>query len=409
MNKSVIAASVALLGSTSAIAQTQQVVKPPIAQYWMSVETAAGMGGMGSGGVASMMSGMMGGPGAGGRRMLLQLASQNSSSAPQAEHDIPPGLNMGPALPLTHQVKPRPEPREDGLPQDREVKGRMLIYWGCGDEVRKGQPVVIDFSKVAAGQTPPNLVSRRINAPRPPSPGRAKGYGEWPNTLPDGSKAVPNDASLRGEHVVKANYAPEIKFSLGETHDFMQPVALSSQGNRVMWSSVPNATGYFATAYGAASQDEFVMWSSSEQQEMGGMLMTFVPPAEVARLVKEKIVMPSSATECKVPGEVVQKAGGNPFVNFIAYGPEANFVQPPRPADPKIPWEQQWVAKARFKSTGSILLGMEERSQGRSRARSPGQEPQAQQPQQQQSQPATPGVPDPVQEGVKALRGIFGR
>lgn len=409
MNKSVLIAA-ALAAPLAAHAQTKQVVKPPIAQYWMSVETAAGMGGMG--GMGSMVGGLMGGPGgsaaSGGRRMLLQLASQQQNSSPKADHLIPPGLSMGPALPLTHQVKARPEPREDGLPQDHEVKGRMLIYWGCGDEVRKDQPVVIDFSKMAAGQVPPNLVSRRINAPRPPSPGRARGYGEWPNSLPDGGKAVPNDASLRGEHVVKANYAPEIKFSLGETHDFMQAVSLSSQGNNVLWASVPNATGYFAMAYGAQSQDEFVMWSSSELQEMGGMLMNFVPPAEVARLVKEKIVLAPSTTECKVPGEVVQKAGGSPFVNFIAYGPEANFVQPPRPADPKIPWEQQWVAKARFKSTASLLLGAGAEGRGRQGTDSaPAQSAPAESSAPAQSERSK--LPDPVGEGVKALKGIFGR
>src|ERR1051325_1889193 len=122
MNKSVSAA--ALLVPASVFPQSQQVVKQPIAEYWMSVHAAAVIAGRG--GMASMMSGMMGGgAAAGGRHVLLQLASQNSSPSPQAQHDVPAGLNMGPSIPLTHQVKPRPEPREDGLPEDREVKGRM--------------------------------------------------------------------------------------------------------------------------------------------------------------------------------------------------------------------------------------------------------------------------------------------
>src|SRR3954467_11917454 len=120
-------------------AQSQQVVKPPIAQYWMSVETAAGMGVPGMGGVASMMSGMMGGPGQGGRRMLLQRGSQQPSDSPKEDHLVPPVLGMGPSLPLLTPARPKPEPREDGMPENYEQpKGRMLIYWGCGEEVRKG-------------------------------------------------------------------------------------------------------------------------------------------------------------------------------------------------------------------------------------------------------------------------------
>ena len=39
------------------------------------------------------------------------------------------------------------------MPQGYEKpKGRMLIYWGCGEHVGAGQPTVIDFSKLAAGQ-----------------------------------------------------------------------------------------------------------------------------------------------------------------------------------------------------------------------------------------------------------------
>jgi len=397
MKKTSIAAALLVQLAASA-QQPQQVVKPPIAQYWMSVETAAGMAGMG--GLGSMMSGMMGGPGASGRRMLLQLGSQQSSDAPKADHAIPAGLKMGASLPLLPLAKPRPEPREDGMPENYEPKGRMLIYWGCGDEVRKGQPVVLDFAKMKAGEMPA-LVSRRIALARAPSPSRAKGYGEWP--LPESSKPVPADGSLRGEHVIKANYSPEVKFSLGDAHDFMQPVSLSNKENNLMWSSVPNATGYFAMAYGAGNREEFVMWSSSEVQEMGGMLMSYVPPAEVARLVKEKVVLPSSATECKVPKEVLQKAGGAPFATFIAYGPEANFVQPPRPSDPKVPWEQQWTAKARFKSTASLLLGDGSEARGR---REQGESAQSAPP---PAQSESPKLPDPVEQGVKALRGIFGR
>jgi hypothetical protein len=381
--------------ATLAFAQ-QQVVKPPIALYWMSAETAAGMS---MPGMPAMAAGMMGPRGQSGRKLLLQLGSQQPAGGePRAEHDIPPGMNMGPLLPL---ATPRREPEVRGereMPEGmQKPRGRMLLYWGCGENVRAGQPVVIDFAGVAEGRTPPNMVSRRVAHPSGPAFGRSRTYGDWPN--PEQPRPVPADASLRGEHVVKGNYSPEIKFALDK--DFLDRVELAAGGNSVRWNSIANATGYFATLYGAQGENEIVFWSSSEVQEMGSALMDYLPPAEVARLIRERVVMAPKTLECTVPGEVVKKAG-TPMFNFIAYGEEANFAQPPRPQNPKLPWEPLWAVKARFKSTASLLLG--EAADNRRQTR--------QERQQERSQPAPqakPAAPDPVKEGVNVLRGIFGR
>jgi hypothetical protein len=392
-----------------AAAQTQNV-RPPIAHYWMSVETAAGMAGMG--GMGGMMGRMMGAPSTeGGKRMLLQLgSSQSPSGDPRAQHDIPQGLGMGPMLPLlTPQAAP-PERAPRDLPEGMEKpRGRMLIFWGCGETARPGQPVVIDFAKVAQGQMPAGFTSRRIAAPSPPAPGRNRTYGDWPNR--EDSRAVPAPGSLRGDHVVKGNYSPEIRFAIGERHDFMEQVQLApvqptpAGAMKVQWRSVPNATGYFATAMGGNDREEVVFWSSAEVQEMGGALMDYVPPAEVARLIREKVVMPPQTTECAVPAEVI-KAAQTPFFNFIAYGDELNLVHPPRPSDPKQTWEQQWAVKVRLKSTASTLLaegmGDEARAPRRGRAQEPTPGPQA-----QPQQGETPAPGSPVEEGARILRGIL--
>lgn len=380
--------------ATLAFAQ-QQVVKPPLAVYWVSAETAAGMS---MPGMPAMAAGMMGPRGQSGRNLLLQLGSQQPANGePKAGHDIPPGMNMGPMLPL---VTPRREPVVRGereLPEGMEKpRGRMLIYWGCGENLRAGQPVVIDFAGVAEGRTPPNMVSRRVARPSGPAAERSRTYGDWPNA--EQPKPVPADASLRGEHAVTGNYSPEIKFALDK--DFLDRVALAASGNSVRWNAIPNATGYFATLYGAQSENEIVFWSSSEVQEMGSALMDYLPPAEVARLIREKVVMEQKSVECTVPGEVVKKAG-TPIFNFIAYGEEANFVQPPRPQDPKVAWQQRWAAKVRFKSTASLLLG--ERNSRQETRQTP---PAAPAP---QAKPAPDPVKEGIREGVNVLRGIFGR
>ena len=56
------------------------------------------------------------------------------------------------------------------------------------------------------------LFSRRVNVQRGPSPARSKTYGEWPNARD--SQRVPGEASLRGDHAVRGNYTPDIRFSL---------------------------------------------------------------------------------------------------------------------------------------------------------------------------------------------------
>jgi hypothetical protein len=407
----------ACLATLPAAAIAQQQVKPPVANYWVNAETAGGMTMPGMAGMGSIMSGMMGGQAQSGRKLSLQLGSQRPADAPRADHHIPAGMDMGASLPLQTPQRVAAERGEPGeMPQGMErPKGRMLIYWGCGESARAGQPVIVDFAKLSQGQVPPGMSSRRVSVATPPSPGRARTYGDWPNQ--QNAKAVPASASLKGDHQIKGNYSPDIQFSLGEGQDFMDRVELSSAPRgagaaHVSWNAPSTATGYFAMVIGSDGTDT-VLWSSSEQQEMGGMLMDYIPPAEVARLVREKIVLPASTTECTVPAEVVKRSGGTPFLNFIAYGPEANFAQPPRPQDPKQPWEPLWTTKVRFKSTASTLLGDAGgggAAGGRRPARTQAPAPATEAGSEQTAEPSQkPAATDPVKEGVNILRGIFGR
>lgn len=385
-----------LLLAFPAIAFAQQ--KPPVAQYWMSVETAAGMSMPGMG-ATGFMAGMMGGQQQSGRKLNLQLGSQRAADAPSAAHEIPQGMGMGASLPLlTPRSAPVERTEREPFEGRERPKGRMLIYWGCGQNTRSGQPVVVDFSGLSQGQMPAGFASRRVATGIPPG-GRTVGL--WPNQ--QDSKPVPEASSLRGEHTIRGNYAPEMRFTLGEGQDFMDRVELAfatvgAGAVSVRWNTPTSATGYFATVFGAESNDT-VFWSSSEVQEFGGLLADWVPPAEVARLIREKVVMPPQTTECTVPGEVVKKSG-TPMLNFIAYGPEANFGFPPRPQDP------QWAVKVRFKSTASTLLG----DAGESGARRPQRAEPSRAPSAEQSaQPVAPAAADPVKDGINILRGIFGR
>jgi hypothetical protein len=396
------------LVASMAIAQGEK----PAAHYWMSVETRnMTIPGMSAQDMA-MMGAMRGGnmPGVGpGRSILLQLSAPGQQPSPNATHDIPPGQNMGQTLPLLV-----PERAGGGGPTEYEqpkVEGRMIIYWGCGDTVRQGQPIIINFADLGtgAGKMPPSHVGA---LPQPPGPGRDRTYGTWPydrNSIP-----VPRDSSLVGDHFVHGNYPPEIKFAVDNRHDFMAPVVFSNVSGattdaiRFQWDPVPTAIGYFASAFGVVeSNKDFIAWSSSELAEIGGNLLTFLPPAQVQRLIQDKVVMPTQTTQCTIPQGIFRETRGA-SLQFIAYGDELNFVHPPRPADPKIRWDPIWYAKVRLKSTGMLVLGAEGSGRGRAGRQPP---PEARQPaearQPSGEQPPPPAKREPI-PGQRILKGILG-
>jgi hypothetical protein len=59
-----------------------------------------------------------------------------------------------------------------------------------------------------------------------------------------------------------------------------------------------------------------------------------------------------------VPGEV--RAAGGPMLmtQLYAYGPQADFAYPPRPASARTPWRPEWIARVRFRANTMVMLGM---------------------------------------------------
>jgi len=349
-----------------ALAQ-QQVVKPPIATYGVDVGTRTmSIPGMPSGGMPGMMMGGMGG----GPQKELWLglrSTQKAAGTPEAQHMIPPGMGMGPSLPLLGlpPAGPRGERYDEERPPEKP-KARMLVYWGCGDTIRPGQPVIADtekmdlaqFGKALTGRSPPDRWSAIRNAQL-----------VWPNESE--RQKVPANASLRGDQLVKGNVTPDIRFVVGEKQDFMQALELAVHGgaggpNPSSWNAVPTAQGYFLQAIGSRGEgSETIIWSSSEVQDTGFGLLTYLPNDFLRQMIADKVVLPSSVTSCTIPKGVFEGVQGA-MVNAIAYGEELNLVHPPRPADPKVPWEQQWTVKVRVKSVGMTPLGMGEAEEGRS-------------------------------------------
>jgi hypothetical protein len=170
--------------------------------------------------------------------------------------------------------------------------------------------------------------------------------------------------------------------------------------------SIGNAQGYFLQAMGhRESTGEMIIWTSSEVQDTGWGLMTWLPNDFLRRMIAEKVVLPPDVTNCTVPKDVFAGVEGA-MVQTIAYGEELSLVHPPRPADPKIAWEQIWTVKVRVKSTGMVPLGMGDgdadagRNRGRvqSRQQAPTQAPPESKP---------PNPLDDAADAVNKLKGIF--
>jgi len=86
-------------------------------------------------------------------------------------------------------------------------------------------------------------------------------------------------------------------------------------------------------------------------------------------------------------------------------------VHPPRPQDPTAEWKQEWAAKVRLKSTVSAMLGEAGMEGGGSRARGgrnagSGAAQSGSDAAPAQGSGSAPA--NPMQEGVKALKGLFG-
>ena len=440
MRPSAIALLAAGLGITSLGLQAQ-TTKPPKAQLWMDVSTGsmAGMPDMDMpAGAGGMLGAMMGGGGARGGAptayglartpnimppRVLDIAFHNSlKPGAEAAQSIPPGMRMGESLPL---LPPKPEvrtrtEREPGeVPSDVErPKGRILIYWGCGETVRAGQPRVIDLSRAGPADFGAAFSGRH-------APDRGAKIGSQHVLYPNERNTVvlARDSSLVGEHQVRGDGVPaSMKFTLGEAQNVMPAIQLKTEGTLqdsmvLSWQSVPNARAYYLHALSHSGED-MVMWSSAETPDTGMGLFDYLPNATIERWTKERVLLGSEITRCAVPKGIFAPAAAaqrdaTPMLRMIAYGGESNFAYPPRPADPKAAWEPEWAVRVRVKSHTMAMLGQ---AMGESRAaRTPSRRaeqpaPNADAAATERQQPQQPGIPNvlPVNPGA-ILRGIFGR
>lgn len=394
----------------------------PIAQYWMDIATfnMMGMDEMPEmAGMAGMMGGMMGrnamtgrdgrhAKGVGnfgetrfggiGRRVDIALYTRNKPAGTSALQELPAGADLG-AAPL-HLVTPPREAAQRGddvASYPERPRGRILFYWGCSESVKPGQPRILDMGKLSA-QDYGSFMQGRSVVDRG---ARAEaGYAIWPNERENSQ--IPRRATLVGEHSVSGDGVPPgLEFRIDAQHDFMPSLQVDASGDlndsiRVRWQPLAQARAYLLTAMsgGMDGNDapEMVIWSSSEPPEPGFGLLTYISNANIDRWLKDRVLLPANQGECAVPKGIFAKGEGA-MLQAIAYGNELNLVHPPRPADPKAPWQPEWSVRVRNKSVAMNMLGQDNAAmpaqRGESRRRN------------QEQEDTRPGA-------RKLLRGLFG-
>ena len=226
----------------------------------------------------------------------------------------------------------------------------------------------------------------------------------WPN--PKNSKRVSERSSMVGQHRITGDGVPEsLQFELGQNADFMPKVALRTRGQvadsiAVDWQPVDRSRAFFLSAVAMQDERTVVFWSSSEVAGAGQELPNYLTGSTIDKWLKQKVLLPPTATSCAIPQGIFKPSGnsemgGMGMLSLIAYGPETNLAWPPRPADPKAPWNPEWNVRVRTKSTAMAMLGVDLSGMEGMDGMDPGADPASQEQQK------------PESTGKKLLKGLL--
>ncbi len=379
------------IATSKEVVQTQ---KPPIAFAFIDVATSANdmdgnnlmsgvvQGAQSGGGIFGALSGMAKGAMgvasdrgnvfgntnssgfSSGKFLDISVYTSKNPGLSDAKQMIPSGMNLGDSLQLSAPVPEKtvhiPVDENPLEPTYEKPKGKISVYWGCGETIRLGQPRTLDVATASLDDYAKFFVVRGKTTK---GARLQPGHPAWPNKVDD--RKLLDGASLVGQHNFVGNGIPEsFKVSLGAAQDAMPAIELKQSKKEgavaLEWRSIPHARGYFVTVMGGKSDGndsgEMIVWTSSEQVDFGFGMIDYQSNYDIDKWIKEKVILPASAIECVVPKGIFPE-GATGMLRMIAYGSEAYFVHPPRPEDPRVSWNPDWQTKVRVKSVFSSMLG----------------------------------------------------
>ena len=397
----------ALTTALVALPAASQKAKNPPTNLYIDVLThnMAGMPDMGGmmGGLGGFMARRMGGADGGGKPtyptaraggltgQYLDIALHNSlKPGVEATDQIPAGLNLGKSLTLI-PVEPS-KPGESSTPTGKipDVQFKITEYWGCGAAVRAGQPKVATFTLKGGNKSiDPNNPMGSMQGVDFSSTGSLSknipvqdrdidlkpGWVYWPNRKY--GKQVPSGARLAGQHAISGDGIPaSMQFQVQPEADFMPKLALRTQGELsdaigLSWPTVTRSRGYHITGMHMQILGEnsyaMTIWSSAEVPGAGQDLHTNLTAGQLDKWLKQKVLLPASATSCTIPKGIFagtsnvkgEQAAMPGMLSMSAYGPESWITYPPKPADPKQPWNPEWSVRLRARSSATAMLGLD--------------------------------------------------
>lgn len=393
---------IALATTLLALPAASQQGKTPPTNLYIDVAThnMAGMPDMGGmlGGLGGFMAKRMAGSdafkpvypstrAAGMTGQYLDIALHNAlKPGVQAQDQVPAGLNLGKALTLLPFEPVRHDKPTTDAGTVPDVALTIREYWGCGAAVRPGQPKLASF-KIKGGLVDPKKGAAGMGGVSVETSGSLSkglyvpdrdidlkpGFVYWPN--PQHGKQVPAGARLAGDHQITGERIPaSMAFNVDEAADFMPKLGLRAQGEPVdavslAWPSVARARAYFITGMRMEMASEraytLTIWSSADVPGAGSELHAYLTGGAIDKWLKQKILLPASATSCVVPKGIFASAAAGEagmipaMLMMTAYGPEHWITYPPKPADPKQAWNPEWSVRLRAKSTATAMLGLD--------------------------------------------------
>ena len=250
------------LAKPTTIKDVTQVVKPPVALAFIDVATSASdipggnlmagatQGTQSGGGLFGALTGMAkGAMGAtndrgnvfgnthhlgfvSGKYLDVSVHTNRNPSVSDAKQIVPVSMNLGESLQLNAPIPEKPVPalidEEPIEPSYEKPKGKISLYWGCGDTIRPGQPRTLDVASASIDDYAKFFVMRGKT-----SKGARwqAGHPAWPNKIDD--RKLPDNASIVGQHQFLGNGIPDsFKVNLGAAQDLMPPIELTQTKKR---------------------------------------------------------------------------------------------------------------------------------------------------------------------------------
>jgi len=158
-----------------------------------------------------------------------------------------------------------PPPGDDTVVEHEyeRPKGKMYLYWGCGDTVRAGQPRVLDMATARPEEYGKFFTSRRAtqrgahSAPGRPC-GPTRSTRAWSRQTPRWSASTPSPGRAYGG----------FKFAIGAQQDLMPAIDLKQSdaggATQLEWAVLPTARAYFIAAMGAKAARKW-RWCSGRR------------------------------------------------------------------------------------------------------------------------------------------------